>query len=507
VDTTPDTGPDIPDGPGDTGPDTAPGPGPDADPDAKGQNSQASRLVALAVGQYNLVNGGDGRSYAVDRDGPNVALPLRGRDGLRQRLARTYYHRTGVAAGGSALADALTVIDGMAADSPTVPVGLRVARHEGAIVLDLGEAAGQAVVVRPGGWRLVDMSPVLFRRTTLTGPIPAPNPPGTGTLAGLRELLNVDDTGFRLIVAWLVAALVPDIPHPILLLYGEQGTAKSTAAKMAVRLVDPSPAPMRTPPKDIRAWSVTASASWTVALDNVSTIAAWFSDTLCKAVTGDGIVDRALFTDDDVSVISFRRVIAITSIDAGSLAGDLAERIIPVELQPIPDDQRRTEEEVEAAFLAAVPATLAALLDLAAQVLAELPKVRVDRLPRMADFARILAALDQAQGWETLPAYLKLGAETNRAVLDADPFATAVLGLLSGQAVGWVGTATQLLETITPDHPPKGWPSSGNRVTAALRRISPALRAAGYAIEHERVHGGGRIIRLTPAADTEDTAG
>jgi hypothetical protein len=460
--------------------------------------------VALAVGRYNLVNW-EGRSYAVDRDGPNVALPLRGRDGLRQRLARTYFAATGVAAGGSALADALTVIEGMAADSPTVPVGLRVARHDGSIVLDLADPAGRAVVIRPGRWRLLDLSPVLFRRTVLTGPIPPPSPPDTGTLAGLRELLNVDDTGFRLIVGWLVAALVPDIPHPILLLYGEQGTAKSTAAKIAVRLIDPSPAPMRTPPKDIRAWAVTASASWTIALDNVSTIAGWFSDTLCKAVTGDGIVDRALFTDDDVSVISFRRVIAITSIDTGGLAGDLAERTIAVELQPIPDDQRRTEEEVEAAFLDAVPETLAALLDLTAAMLAELPAVRVDRLPRMADFARILAALDQATGWATLPAYLALGAETNRAVLDADPFAAAVLDLLAGQAVGWAGTATQLLEQITPDHPPKGWPSTGNRVTGALRRISPALRAAGYTVEHERPHGGGRIIRLTrtPHADAE----
>jgi hypothetical protein len=502
ADTAPDTRPDItpaPTGPGaDTPPDNPPDTPPDTDADSKGQNSQASRLVALAIGRYNLVNGGDGRFYAVDRDGPNVALPLRGRDGLRQRLARTYYRQTGVTPGGSALSDALQVIEGMAADSPVVPVGLRVARHDRSIVVDLADAAGHAVVISPGHWRVVDLSPVLFRRTVLTAPMPTPTAPGTGTLAGLRELLNVDDAGFRLIVAWLVAALVPDIPHPILLLYGEQGTAKSTAAKLAVRLVDPSPAPLRTPPKDIRAWSVTASASWTVALDNLSTIAQWFSDTLCKAVTGDGIVDRALFTDDDVSVISFRRVIAITAIDTGGLAGDLAERTIPVELQPIPEEGRRTEEEVETAYAAASPATLAALLDLTAAVLAALPRVRVDRLPRMADFARILAALDTVTGWATLPAYLALGAETNRAVLDADPFATAVLDLIAGQAVGWTGTAAELLACVTaPEIPPKTWPRSAKQVAGQLKRISPALRSAGVTITRQRTETR-RLITLTP---------
>ena len=140
-------------------------------------------------------------------------------------------------------------------------------------------------------------------------------------------------------MAWLVAALFPEIPHPILALVGEQGTAKSTAARLVVSLVDPSPAPLRTPPREMRSWAAAASASWVVALDNVSTIPDWFSDTLCKAVTGDGIVERALHTDDDINVLTFRRCVALTSIDAGRLAGDLAERLLTVELARIPSEQ------------------------------------------------------------------------------------------------------------------------------------------------------------------------
>ena len=72
---------------------------------------------------------------------------------------------------------------------------------------------------------------------------------------------------------------------------------------MMVILIDPSPAPLRAAPKDVRAWTVQAAASWTVMLDNVSSIQPWFSDTLCKAVTGDGTVDRVFYTDDDVNVL------------------------------------------------------------------------------------------------------------------------------------------------------------------------------------------------------------
>src|SRR5690606_13531964 len=108
--------------------------------------------------------------------------------------------------------------------------------------------------------------------------------PLRGTLDGLRKLVNADDLQWRLLVGWLVSALLPDIPHPILALFGEQGTAKSTTTKLLMLLVDPSPGPLRSPPRDVRQWAVTANASWTVALDNVSDVPAWLSDLLCKAV-------------------------------------------------------------------------------------------------------------------------------------------------------------------------------------------------------------------------------
>jgi hypothetical protein len=458
--------------------------------------TQASQLVALAEARFRIVQGIDGKPYAVERGGPAIAFSLRGRDGLRTRLARHFYDRHHQTPSGSALSDAVTVLEGTPMQPE--PVALRVARTDTGVVLDLAGPAGHAVLVTPAGWEIVERSPVLFRRTALTSPIPAPVP--GGSLDALRQLINVDETGFRLLVGWLVAALVADIPHPILALIGEQGTAKSTAAELLVSLIDPSPAPLRTPPRDMRAWSVAAAASWTVALDNVTTIAQWFSDLMCKAVTGDGIVDRALFTDDDVTVLSFRRCLALTSIDAGRLAGDLAERLLTVELERIPPERRRPEAEILAAYNTARPTALAALLDLLAQVLDVLPTIRLDQLPRMADFACLLAAIDTVTGWTTLADYTAAAAEANRSVVEADPIAEAVIALAAKGP--WTGTAAELLTAITTDTPPRGWPTSARSLAGHIRRLAPALRSNGVAVEFDRTPGGDRRRTITLGAIT-----
>lgn len=56
----------------------------------------------------------------------------------------------------------------------------------------------------------------------------------------------------------------------------------------------PSPVPLRQSPRDADSWVTAAAGSWVVALDNLSAIPPWLSDSLCRAATGDGNVKRAL---------------------------------------------------------------------------------------------------------------------------------------------------------------------------------------------------------------------
>jgi hypothetical protein len=319
----------------------------------------------------------------------------------------------------------------------------------------------------------------------------------------------VDDDSWPLVVGWLVAALIPTIPHPLLMLGGEQGTGKSTAARLLVGLVDPSPAPLRSEPREPRQWAISAAGSWLVALDNVSHLPAWLCDALCKAVTGDGWIDRRLFTDSDLAVLAFKRCLIITSIDPGAMRGDLGDRLALVDLERIPDRQRRTEAELEAAYQTARPRLLGALLSALSRTLAALPNVRLDALPRMADFARVLAALDAAcpelTGGRALQLFAGQRQRIAGEVVDSDLVAAAVVRLIESRG-RWSGTAAELLDALTPlgsdgrPRPPKGWPASARGMSGHLRRVTPALRAVGIEVTIPQTRtSGGRIIRVEKA--------
>ncbi|GAA0591508.1 ATP-binding protein [Kutzneria viridogrisea] len=462
--------------------------------------SQTRQLVEYVLAHYELGLTEEGAPCAVQIDGPNVALPLRR---LRPLLAAQFYERTGIPPNGATLADAMRVIEGRALAGEPAGVSLRLARHGDGIVIDLGTADGRCVLVRPGHWKILGRSPVPFRRTKLTLPIPVPVPGRTEEgLHALRGLINAEEREARLIVGWMVTALVPDIARTVLLLTGEQGTAKSSLARTLVTTLDPTPAPTQSEPRDIRQWVVSANSSSVVCVDNLSTIPGWLSDAMCRAVTGEAMVDRQYYTNEDVSVQQFRRALILTSVDPGHIAGDLAERLMTVELQRIAASRRRDDEDLAAAAAAARPLILGAVLDLLASTLLQLPQVTLATLPRMASAARYLAALDQVTGWSTLPDYLSRCDSGAADVVASSPVAEAVRRLVAAEGE-WTGSATELLAVLARhagDPLPKSWPKDSTRLSGTINRLAPALRQLGLAVESGRAPDRSRRRTWTLAA-------
>src|SRR5690606_16066276 len=128
--------------------------------------------------------------------------------------------------------------------------------------------------------------------------------------------------------------------------------------------------------------------------------------------------------------------------------GDVADRMIPVELDPIGPAARKTEAELEVALEGIRAKTLGALLDLLAKVLDALPSIELAEKPRMADFANVLAAVDQVTGWSTLASYLAATDSAARDVVDADAFTTAVRNLALDRGI-WSGTCMDLLGVLS----------------------------------------------------------
>jgi hypothetical protein len=443
------------------------------------KKSAATVLVDLAVELYEFGCSSEGEPYAVPRSGPKVIAMLRGgRSSLRAQLARRYFARTRKAAPQQALADALLVVEGMALERDPVELHLRVARAAGAIWLDLADETGEVVRIGASGWQIVSEAPVLFRRTALNAPLPRPT--AGGCIDELWRWLNVSPDDRPLLIAFLVAALHPAIPHPILELAGEQGTGKTTAERTIVSVIDPSPVPTRKAPRDADSWVSAAAGSWVVGIDNVSAMPEWRSDSLCRAVTGDGDVRRRLYTDGDLHVVAFRRVVIITGIDLGAIRGDLAERLLPIELSVIDSSHRLEEADLWPAWEHAHPRILGALLDLVASCQAVAPSVELETRPRMADFARVVACVDRVLGTDGLARYITKQSTLAAEALTGDSFVAAMIDTLKAT---FTGTSTDLLARIpTPERTPKGWPTNPRSVTTILRRQAPVMRKAGWTV-------------------------
>ena len=138
----------------------------------------------------------------------------------------------------------------------------------GKIYLDIGDPEWQAVEIDASGWRMIQDPPVRFRRTAGMAALPLPE--RGGSIAQLRSLVNLTDDGFVLYVSCILDALCPGRPHPVLYLAGEEGSTKSTAAKIARSLIDPNTVPLRNLPTNVRELFVSAHGSYALAFDNVS---------------------------------------------------------------------------------------------------------------------------------------------------------------------------------------------------------------------------------------------
>jgi hypothetical protein len=307
----------------------------------------------------------------------------------------------------------------------------RVASDAGKIYLDLGDAGWNAIEIDARDWRLVNEPPVRFRRAG--GMLPLPIPERGGRIEDLRPFLNVkDDDDFVLAVAWLLAALRDCGPYPVLALTGVQGAAKSSFTRLLRGLVDPNTASLRALPREDRDLFIAAINSYVLAFDNVSGLPAWLSDTLCRIATGGGFATRQLYTDDDERLFDACRPILLNGIEDFIERPDLADRSIYLGLAEITEKKRKPETELFNDFEKTRPKILGALLTAVSTGLRELPTVKLDRLPRMADFARWAVACEPGL-WLAgtfMRAYGANRAEAVEKVLEADPVATALLAFM-----------------------------------------------------------------------------
>src|SRR5215475_5210049 len=387
-----------------------------------------------------------GTAFAdITIDDHRETWPIRSKR-FRGWLRGRYYQATGGAASAAEIRSTLDLLEARAQfDGHERAVHIRIAEHAGHIYLDLADEHWRAVEIGPDGWRVIGCQPVRFRRAA--GMLPLPAPQQGGSIEALNPFLNLSSRNdFVLIVAWLLAALRPGGPYPLLAISGEQGSAKTVLSKLFKALIDPNAAPVRSLSREERELMIAANNGHLLAFDNLSGLPVWLSDALCRLATGGSFGVRQLYTDDEEVLFETARPILLNGIEEVISRPDLGDRAIFLTLAPIGEEQRRSEAELWRQFEIARPRILGALLHAVVDGLRAVSRVRLDRLPRMADFALWATACETAL-WPA-GTFARAYAANRRAaiesIIESDPVATCLRTIMANRTI-WTGSASDLL--------------------------------------------------------------
>ncbi len=466
----------------------------------------AKLLVTLAL-ESGVELFHDQRSvpFAAIRDDTGRRIVSVGSTDFGLWLRRLIWNRSGKTMGRDLVTTARDTLGSIARfDKPQRDLFVRVARHDGAIWVDLDGRS--AVRVTADGWTIDGKPPILFRSFAHQRPLPHPSRNGDlGRCLDYVRIADTEDNVPLLFQCYLVAAMVPDIPVAAMIVHGQHGATKSTVLKIVKRLLDPGAVEVQGGMRDQAEFAQAAAQNRVLFFDNLTSVPEWLSDLLCCFVTGAGFSKRMLYSDDDSVTFEYRGVAGLGGVNLVADRPDLLDRSIIIKMEPVPDSDRRAEGEFWDEFEADRPAILGGIFDALSTAMRIEPTLQLARLPRMADFARWGAAASVAIGRtaeEFLDAYRANIGRQNDAAIESSPIAGALIRFMEYQVEGeWNGTAGELLSELEAratdlkiNTRARGWPKNAVWVGRRLRDVMPNLLARGVAVEEKQGRMGSTFL-------------
>jgi hypothetical protein len=477
------------------------------------QNNQVEAMLQLAEKTASFFHTPDGESYATINDkGVQKNISLNSEE-AELWLTYLFYSITQNAPSKSSLKNTIRMLTAKALfDGPKSKVHLRYATNEECIYIDLGNENWEQVEISSEGRRIIPSteSPVKFRRNKCMGAMDYPAE--KGVIKPLREILNLEnDSDFKLITGWLLGAMNPKGPFPIIALVGEQGSSKSMTTRILKDLTDPSSSQTLALPKSERDLAIAAHNSWTLPYDNLSKLSDQLSDAFCRLSTGGGFRTRTLYTNKQEMMFDSIRPLIMNGITDFITRQDLADRTIIINLDSIPKNKRMPERQLQEIWHEAKPFVFAALCDALSMSLRNSKNIKLPEYPRMADFVHMVTAAEPALGWkdgEFFEVYKENINMIADIALEADEVAGAVMSMMEfSKNSSWVGKATDLkplLENFVDESVRRSaaWPKQANALSARLKRCGTNLRKKG--IDIERGKSGDRYISIRKTSENHD---
>jgi len=429
-------------------------------------------------------------------------------------LRREYFKKTNKTP--KQISDAIKLLDAIASAEEKIKINNRVAMGEdGCIYYDLINEKWQCIKIMPNGWDIINIkdAPVLFDRYSHQKKqiIPKKYVDRDRDAKLVLEYVNIepDSEEALLLLIYIASCFIADIPHPVLFLIGEHGSAKSSLSKIIHRIVDPTITELVDLSDNKKELIQKVSHDWLTIFDNVSRIGKKTSNILCKTATGGSSSNRSLFTNDDDYLREFHSCVAINSTGLeNKLADDLLDRSIIIEMERIKSQNRKTEQDMFNNFEEDFHKIFAGFIEVIALAITIIDDLKFDGYPRMADFYKWGSAIAIGFGYkpeEFQKAYYNNTLKAQNAnYIDNTLFQTVQKFI--GKEKSWRGTATELLEEINnfKDNDEKlfsqyennidDWPSSVSAMSRRLNQMERALDNYGISLSRVRTESKREIL-------------
>ena len=313
----------------------------------------------------------------------------------------------------------------------------RIAQLKDEIYYDLSYEDGTAIKITGKGVETtkLDLYSPIFRRNQSSQKQVWPKREDEEALDKLLDLLRIARKDRLIFKVNLIGLFLEACPTPMIVIGGIAGSFKTTTTAFVKRIVDPTGQQMEdnvsTISNNIDDLILHLNNRYLGSFDNVSRISKDQSDVFCRAITGNTNSKRKLYTDEDESILSFKRKIVLNGIVPNLDYPDLQSRLIIYEKESIDEKYRLTEEQLNEKFERLLPNVLGQIFLILSKAMFWYKSLKYDIKPktRMADFevwGEVIARVMGCEENQFLNVYYEKLNEATISTQDSYPLVTVL---------------------------------------------------------------------------------
>ena len=336
------------------------------------------------------------------------------------------------------------------------------------ITLDLANSAGEVIEIDSHGWRIRDNMHHSFRQSLTTLALPRPSvphastaspaispptagaapSPGPAAIERFAQLFSLDPAARARVLAWLLTALRPAGPYPILVLHGPAASGKTLLARALRALIDPAPALIRRLPGRDQDFMRIAFENWILCFDDVCRLSPKIAESLCAVSSGDALRVPQPDSRDALELEIVRPIILVApqhdTNGAWFPPRGLSNRTTTVRRKQVSRPQ--PESALWSEFERLRPALLATLAQAVSTALHRIRDIEPPNVARFPDAAVWCSASAPALGL-TENALVAALTDPLAVWTGSDPLGDALRALIAPHAL-WTGDAAALLDQL-----------------------------------------------------------